>query len=570
MIWQALTWSGKAVMKHAFWSVFFVLPGLSLPAQQAAVTPQRTCAVEGQVVKAATGEPLKKAWLTLRKMEGREPPYGTSTDASGHFVLKEIEPGRYRVWVERSGYVPQEYGQRALSRPGTILALEPGQHLRDIVFRLIPVAVVTGRVYGEDGEPITGAQIQAFRRSYEQGQLQLVPAGGTTTNDLGEYRLHGLVPGRYYLTVNYTPRSTILAAAGGIHSGRAGESGVEEAYAPTYYPGTNDPGRAAPLELRPGDEVRAVDFTLLPTRALRVRGRVFNSVTGQPGRGAILWLAPRDSGIRGFLFRNQTVVEDAQGVFEVRGVTPGSYILSANWFDEGKVYAARQSVEISSANLDGINLVIDAGLDLTGRVRIEGNTQIKFTDLRVSLHPRDYTPTGGASASVKSDGTFVVQNVAEETHGVTLGGMPEDFYLAAVRMGTDNVLEAGLTVSRGRPPGSLELVLSPAGGRIDGVLLDKRDQPFGGALVVLVPEPRRRGQAHFYKSTTTDQYGRFILRGIPPGEYKLFAWEDIEPGAYQDPEFMRPYEQRGESLRIGEGSRHNIELKLIPADASAP
>ena len=55
----------------------------------------------------------------------------------------------------------QEFGQRGPNQPGSILSLAPGQTLQDIVFRLIPAAVITGRVYDEEGEPIAGATIQA-------------------------------------------------------------------------------------------------------------------------------------------------------------------------------------------------------------------------------------------------------------------------------------------------------------------------------------------------------------------------------------------------------------------------
>ena len=38
---------------------------------------------------------------------------------------------------------------------------------------------------------------------------------------------------------------------------------------------------------------------------------------------------------------------------------------------------------------------------------------------------------------------------------------------------------------------------------------------------------------------TTDAMGRFHIEGLPPGDYKAFSWEDIETGAWQDPDFIR-------------------------------
>ena len=265
--------------------------------QQATVKPAEKCTVEGSVVAATTGGPLKKAWLTLRKADKpTSEPYGASTDASGRFTLNEIEPGRYRLWVQRNGYVSQEYGQRAPTRPGTILTLQPGQQVKDVLFRLIPAAVITGHVYDEDGEPVAGASMQVLRYRYMEGRRQLLPAGMGGTNDQGEYRLYGFAPGRYYLSAIYTPGRYWGGGAFPTTEAVDPRASAGEGYAPVYYPGTTDPSQAASIELRSGDELRAVDLTLSPVRTVRVRGRVFNAVAGKPGRGATLFLQARESG----------------------------------------------------------------------------------------------------------------------------------------------------------------------------------------------------------------------------------------------------------------------------------
>jgi hypothetical protein len=59
------------------------------------------------------------------------------------------------------------------------------------------------------------------------------------------------------------------------------------------------------------------------------------------------------------------------------------------------------------------------------------------------------------------------------------------------------------------------------------------------------------------------------LKNLDPGEYKVFAWEDVEAGAYMDPEFVKPVESQGESVTIRENSKERLQLKLIPAEAAA-
>ena len=82
-------------------------------------------------------------------------------------------------------------------------------------------------------------------------------------------------------------------------------------------------------------------------------------------------------------------------------------------------------------------------------------------------------------------------------------------------------------------------------------------------MVVLVPDLSHRGEADLFKNTTTDENGRFVIRGIRPGDYKLFAWDDIEPGAWWDPEFLSHYERQSEEIEITTNGRVSRDLHLI-------
>ena len=86
--------------------------------------------------------------------------------------------------------------------------------------------------------------------------------------------------------------------------------------------------------------------------------------------------------------------------------------------------------------------------------------------------------------------------------------------------------------------------------------------------MAIVPDPPHRGERRLFKSTTTDQNGHFTLQGLAPGDYKVFAWEKIEAGAYTSPEFLQPYENQGESVHLTEGSRNTAQVDLIPAGDS--
>jgi hypothetical protein len=111
---------------------------------------------------------------------------------------------------------------------------------------------------------------------------------------------------------------------------------------------------------------------------------------------------------------------------------------------------------------------------------------------------------------------------------------------------------------------NLEIVVSSKAAQVEGIIRDDRSQPATGARVVLVPDVARNYPERF-KEVVTDQNGRFVLSSIPPGDYKLFAWEALEPYSYFDPDLLRRHEQRGRPVRLVESSRETVDLRMIPA-----
>ncbi len=136
-------------------SLLFLFPA---PAQQTPTpNPADLCTIQGVVIKASTGEPLRKATVEARPDGGRFNGGTAVTDAMGRFELKGLAPGRYRLSAQHNGFVTQQYGQRTPEGPGKELTLSPAQRVSDITFPMVPTAAITGHVYDEDGEPVLGA-----------------------------------------------------------------------------------------------------------------------------------------------------------------------------------------------------------------------------------------------------------------------------------------------------------------------------------------------------------------------------------------------------------------------------
>ena len=110
----------------------------------------------------------------------------------------------------------------------------------------------------------------------------------------------------------------------------------------------------------------------------------------------------------------------------------------------------------------------------------------------------------------------------------------------------------------------LEIVLSANVGQIDGVVVDERLQAASGVQVVLVPD-RNRDRADLFRSVTSDQSGRFSLRRISPGDYRLFAWESLEANGYFDPELLKASEQQGKAVHVDESAKLEVQATVIPS-----
>jgi hypothetical protein len=533
----------------------FLLAGVlnaqqSAPPKRQAPTKQESGSIQGRVVSAVTGEAVKKADIVLaRRGSQQAQSYSTTTSSSGWFAMQDVESGSYSLTVTKRGYAHLVYGAHGPGLQGTALSLDPGQHLENITLRMSPQGVIAGRVVDEDGDPVPNIQLQLLHYSYRKGKRKLEPWDNSGTNDLGEYRLFGLSPGKYYLSAMPTegPR---------LYTGRQG-------YAPTYYPATNDPASAGALELQPGTMLRGVEIMLMKTRTVRLRGRVMDPA-GPATMGVNVMLTPREDA-ESMFERQLSATMDSLGGFEFPSVVPGAYLVQAfKRAGANKMYAATQAVDARGNDVENIVLELAPAAELKGYLRVEGRPLANVADLQVYLQPDGPNYAGWAGGPVKADGTFTIPNVTPTHYELNVHGFPEDYYIKSAALGSKDILEAGINFTPGTG-GAIEIVLASTGGQVEGVVLNADQQPATEASVVAVPDESRRTQLRFYKDDHTDQYGRFTIKGIAPGRYKLFAWEDVEEGAHQDPEFIKRFETLGEAVVIRENSHESAQLKLIPA-----
>jgi hypothetical protein len=305
--------------------VHFLWVLLLLGIFQGNVTSQSPPAVvSGTIVKQGTGEPISKAVVTLSTagpvLNGPIPigaiPTGpvpielsTTTNTDGKFIFDNVPAGRYRISSTRNGYARAEYGSRGANGCGDVMVLMDGQRMTNVQVSMIPSGAISGRLRDQDGDPAANTVVNALKYTYQNGKRTLTVVETTRTNDIGEYRLFGLPPGRYYIGAALptpVPQAAIAAdnaplyvpfrPATGALPVRAGPIAEQTAvlqFLPVYYPGTPDPQNASPIDLRAGETFLRGDMSVTLSRTRRVRGRIVNRVAIEVPRSFTIFLVSR-------------------------------------------------------------------------------------------------------------------------------------------------------------------------------------------------------------------------------------------------------------------------------------
>jgi protocatechuate 3,4-dioxygenase beta subunit len=605
-----------------------VAQGLGVPQ-----VPVAKATIEGTVVHSSTGDPVRRAQITIVRnapapvAAGQPNPAATQpqagqrgaapqgaqgqqnaaaaqtpsiapvfTDDQGRFQLTDLEPGTYRLFAARNGYTRMEYGQKLMNRPGTALNITAGQIMKDVAFKLTPAGTVTGRIVDELGEPLPGLTVQILRSTYDQnGKRTLQPTSTAKSNDLGEYRVYFVPPGRYFVSALAAAPSfdALLAAAANPGGGANTNEVVAPGYVQTYFPNTTDYTRASAIDVLPGSEVSAMNFTMVRQQRFHIKGHVIDVTTGMPPQVAQLSLSPRNSAVAqnpldailGAAAGTGANYNSADGTFDLRDVAPGSYWLQTMAVPTPPAGAAQgaagaaaavlasmmtaiQPVEVSGADADNLTIAVGGGITIPGRIQVEGTAPpaFGFDRIALSLNPTSGVVTLGSVLQIArpaSDGAFSLEKVNAGEYRFAIQGLPPAMYVKSARFDQNDILASGFTVTD-RSPGTLQVVVSANSGQISGNVVDKDTKPVRGIPTVLIPD-RNRDRRELFKFAQTDQNGHFIMNGISPGDYKLFAWEDIEPFSYFDTDVLKQFEDNGKPVHVVETTKESYDIKLIPA-----
>lgn len=504
-----------------------------------------TFTVRGRVLT-SSGQPLKKAEVTLVKQDQPMKEYGATSNADGQFAFENLPAGQYFARAQRHGYVMAF----TASKP---LTVGPGLTPEAVELKLAPQAVITGHVTDEDGDPVVNSQVEL--QPAESSGYSYVGHSGVMTNDLGEFRVSGLIAGRYLLSAGAERRS------GGREVIR---SGPEQSLQTIFYPGVADRAQAKTIEVAEGVQLHDMDIQLKSARAFKIRGKVIrpDADEGNPMYQTLfLSLQPKPDEKHGrFMgYGGGSTPIASNGGFELRGTLPGSYILQAQGQIKGHFVSRSVPVEVKDKDVDGLVVSFLDGVKLEGEVHaLQAPPGFKLSTVSVYFGAENGVGMPGGNATAGADGKFTVPDLAPGSYSVMSQLPGDEGYIKSITYEGHELTDRKIEVSSGSG-GRLEITVAFDTGEIDGVVQNAAGAPVPGALVAVYDE----GQTACLctHSTTADAQGRFQLKRIQPGDHFVVATSGKEELA-ATPESEQDPRKDGTKINVSPHSKQGLNLKI--------
>jgi hypothetical protein len=126
-----------------------------------------------------------------------------------------------------------------------------------------------------------------------------------------------------------------------------------------------------------------------------------------------------------------------------------------------------------------------------------------------------------------------------------------------------SVFDSGFVVDS--RSGTMQVILSPEGQTVTGIVATSAGEGVSGATVVLVPPVGVRQNVARFKTGTSDESGRFTIRGVAPGQYTAYAWASIYAYSWLDAKRLEKSVNSGRAVTISPGGAVDLQLRAIPA-----
>ena len=535
----------------------------AIPARDAVTPGQGGASIKGRVIDAATKAPLPGARVRL---SGSAPRGPVLTDSAGAFVFTGLAGGTYSFVIERNGYLATSWPEasRWVRRQEARITLAPTDTLENVTLPIERGGVVAGKVMSAMGEPISGADVSLV------GVVPPIYSRIGTTNDLGDYRVADLPPGRYVLrahlrTATYNPPDTPLSGP-----------------LPTYYPGALQRSEARELVVGRGGEAIEANLRLVEGM-LSIVDVTVTHADGRPVASAMLTVSTVGEPPLAQVGRG---IQHGVGRLEL---PPGEYILQADassGLQNGPdriVHDLRAvaRVRLTAGARENVTVVVGMNATASGRVFFEGDSSPPPATAggRIPMFASDGQTCRFGTPTVASDWSFKIDGVAGTCRSDPRPApLSARWILKSVIVDGREVLDENVWFEPGRHYENVRIVMTDRRSQVRVRVREPNGTPTGEYAAVAFPvQPERWRSSDRYiraaaplppsflgkpdPSGTGGEPGRSLrFIGLPAGDYYLIAVDDIEYSATRDPAVLEKLALKATRVAIRE--RDLIEVPL--------
>jgi hypothetical protein len=523
------------------------------PPAQDVSRPAESFKIAGTIVNAITGAPLSQARVSIAESRDRSKPVSLVTSEDGHFEFSSLKPAKYSLQGGKRGFLSAAYEQH--EQYSTAIVTGPDFATENLVLRLTPMALMTGHVTDEYGDPIRGATVILYFENRAGGITRTIRFSTSHSDDRGFYDFSQLRPGKYFVSAVAKPwyavhPATVLDPA--VAPPSQVSSALDVAYPTTYFGGATDADAATPIEVKGGDRPE-IDIRLSPVPALHVLYRVPVEGDGPSASGAQMPLLEKhvfDS--LGFTLADGMNAV-APGVFEMTGIPAGRYMVRMRNSDSGQlqlsseVDLSQNSQDLSESRGEPLG-ALKVTFKMPGDEPFPKQYSVGLQNSRRQLwafKPGD--PTGQFSFEELPPGKYAIL-INSQAKALSVARTTSS---AGESWGHDVTIAAGATTD-------VTAFLSSGVVRIEGVV-QKKDKKVPGVMVALVPSDP---VAHIdlFRRDQSDFDGTFALQGVIPGAYTIVAIEDAWGLDWLQPNALARYVQHGQSISIGDFMNGTLHL----------
>jgi uncharacterized surface anchored protein len=514
------------------------------PAVQEGSRAGQSFRIAGTVVSATTSEPLSQARISLAETKDRAKTISMVTSEDGHFEFSQLKAGKYSLQGAKRGFVASAYEQH--EQYSTAIVTGPEFATDHLVLRLTPMALITGHVIDEFGDPVRSANVVLFLENHGAGMSRIIRFNNATSDDRGFFDFSLLRPGKYYISVSAKPWYAMHPQTASTTAERPAPQiapALDVAYPTTYYNGATEADSATPIEVKGGDRLQ-VDVHLNPVPALHLIFRIPENSPDQQNNFSMPVLQKHVFDSVEFV-QTDGFRQVAPGMYELMGVAPGRYTVRAKNPESGQL---EQSANLE-LDRDGQELSDSRGealgsLKLT--VKIPGEETLPK---QYGVGLQDSRRRVVAFRQGELTGKFTFENLPPGKYAILIGSQTKPY--SVLRTSSQAGDSAGHDVNI-TPGAAVELTAFLSAGivSIEGVV-QKKGKSVAGVMVALVPKDPV-AHIELFRRDQSDFDGTFVVQGVVPGSYTIVAVEDAWGLEWLQPSVLARYVQNGKNVTVDE------------------